>query len=81
MRIKFNGVLEKKNGGCSACGKKSKSSYGFTNSKLYHMASGRSQVFRTGEVYEVSDIDGNFLLQYNDMPDANGLSRKIFEVV
>lgn len=80
MKIKFNGILEHKgSSGCSACGSKRKSSFGFTTVKSYFLPSGKQQTFKVGEIYTVSDSDGSFLLSYNSAPDVNGLSRKVFE--
>lgn len=81
MKIKFNGILEKReSGGCGACGKKAKGNAVFVTTRTYILPSGIVTDFRTGEVYEVSDTDGEFLLSYNG-PDANGQSRYVFEEV
>lgn len=81
MKIKFNGVMERRaKGGCTVCGKKRKSQYGFISSKMYILPSGRTKTFRVGKVEEVDDTDGNFLLSYN-YDDVNGQRRAVFERV
>lgn len=80
MKIVFNGLLERKaSGGCNC--KKSSSGYGFVNSRMYILPSGQSRTFYVGRVEEVSERDGNFLLSYNQAPDANGHSREVFTKV
>lgn len=79
MKIMFNGLLEKKpsSGGCNC--KKSSADYGFVTSRMYFVPSGQQLTFRIGEVKEVSDQDGAFLLSYNSV-DMNG-TRKVFTEV
>ena len=77
MKIKFNGLLEKKSSGCNC--HKSGSSYGFVNSRMYILPSGKQKTFYVGKVEEVSDRDGQFLLSYNSV-DVNG-KRQVFEKV
>lgn len=81
MKLMFNGLLEKKQsgGGCNC--KRVGSSYGFVNSRMYILPSGKTVTFYVGKVEEVSDKDGRFLLSYNGAPDANGHSREIFTKV
>lgn len=81
MKVKFNGVLEhRESGGCGACGKKSKGGAVFVSTRTYILPSGTVTDFRLGEVYELSDLDGQFLLSYSG-PDANGQNRAVFEEV
>lgn len=80
MKIKFNGLLEKKIGSGCNC-KKSTSGYGFVNSRMYILPSGQTKTFLVGKVEEVSERDGMFLLSYNQAPDANGQSREVFTKV
>ena len=80
MKIKFNGILEKKVGGGCNC-KKQSSDYGFVNSRMYILPSGVTKIFYLGRVEEVSERDGKFLLSYNQAPDVNGHSREIFTLV
>lgn len=65
MKLKFNGLMEKKpeGGGCNC--KKQGSSYKFSTSRMFILPSGQSQTFYAGSVAEVSDRDGTFLLSYN----------------
>lgn len=78
MKIKFNGIMEKRTKGCIPCGK-ARSEIGFTSFKTYILPSGARKTFRRGKVETVSKSDGEFLLQYqyND----HGVVRKAFEVV
>lgn len=80
MKIKFNGVLERKGSGCPVCGGKKKSKYGFTTTKLYILPSGQSKTFRVGTVTEVDETDGAYLLSYIAQ-DVNGHKRAVFERV
>lgn len=77
MKVKFNGLLEKKSSGCNC--KRQSNGYGFVNSRMYILPSGIQKTFFAGKVEEVSERDGNFLLSYN-VKDANG-TRKVFEKV
>lgn len=63
MKIKFNGIYEKKTRGCPVCGR-SKSEIVFSTTKSFYLPSGRLQTFRVGNEYEVSDEDAHFLLSY-----------------
>ena len=78
MKVKFNGTIEKRTKGCNCKG--SISEYGFVNSKLYILPSGRSVQFYLGKAEEVSEIDGNFLLSYV-YKDVNGDQRAVFSKV
>jgi len=69
MRVRFNGVVEKRKGGCAPCAKKrGKSRVGkrYVTSKMYTLPSGQSKMFYAGRATEVSDSDGEFLLQYGE---------------
>ena len=77
MKIVFNGLLEKRSGGCNC--RKSSNGYGFVNSRMYILPSGTQKTFYVGKVEEVSDKDGKFLLSYK-ANDANGV-REIFSKV
>lgn len=81
MKLKFNGLLEKKEsgGGCNC--KKQGSGYGFVNQRMYILPSGQTKTFYVGKTEEVSDRDGEFLLSYNQAPDVNGQSREVFTKV
>lgn len=78
MKVKFNGLLEKKaSGGCNC--KRQSNGYSFVNSRMYILPSGAQKTFYVGKVEEVSERDGNFLLSYSTV-DANG-KRAVFEKV
>lgn len=79
MKIKFNGLIEKKSGGCNC--RKSGSDYGFVSSRMYILPSGATKTFFVGKVENVSEKDGQFLLSYNHAPDLNGHSRDVFTKV
>lgn len=74
MKIKFNGLLEKKpsGGGCNC--KKQVSGYSFVQTRRYILPSGQMKTFYVGSVEEVSERDGAFLLR------SNG-EREVFTVV
>lgn len=76
MKLKFNGLLEKKSKGCN-CNRKSE--YGFVRSRMYILPSGTTKTFYVGVVEEVSDSDGEFLLSYK-YADTNGY-REVFSKV
>lgn len=78
MKIKFNGIMEKRTRGCVPCGK-AKSELGFVSYKSYILPSGTRKTFRRGKIEEVSKGDAEFLLQYqyND----HGVIKKAFEVI
>ncbi len=76
MRIQFNGIIEKKSGGCGACGNRSSSSQ-FLTTKTYILPSKSIKTFRVGVPEEVSEQDGQFLLQYKYL--SNGEEKKVFE--
>ena len=74
MKVKFNGVLESKSGGCIPCGRKRASKKSLTTKKDYILPSGRTVTFYLGRSVEVSDSDGEFLLSYNQFPGFGGQS-------
>lgn len=61
MKVKFNGIIEKSKG-CNCAGRSSESV--LVARKTYHLPSGASRTFIVGRETEVSDEDGEFLLQY-----------------
>jgi hypothetical protein len=73
------GALEKREKGCGVCGKR-RGETTFVTSRSYILPSGDMREFRMGEEYEVSELDGRFLLSYN-VTDVNGHSRQVFEEV
>ncbi len=80
MKLIFNGLLEKREGGGCNC-KRQTSGYGFVNSRMYILPSGTSKTFYVGKAEEVSESDGAFLLSYNQAPDVNGMAREVFTKV
>jgi len=74
MKVKFIGIKsqEKSSGGCLACGQKRVSQFSYTHAKRMVLPSGRAQLFTMGKTYEVSEKEGQFLLEYtynlNGMP-------------
>lgn len=79
MKVKFNGLVEKRDKGCGVCGTKS-TKMQFTVTKTYILPSGKSMTFRAGHTEDVLDIDGEFLLGYQyKAPD--GTVRPVFEEV
>ena len=79
MKVRFNGVLESKPGGCVPCGRKRASKSTMTTKKEYILPSGTRKTFYIGRVEEVSDADGEFLLQYETNRD--GLPQSVFTKV
>lgn len=64
MKVKFNGLVEKRtNGGCNC--KRQSTGYSFIRSKMFIMPSGAKKMFYEGSVEEVSERDGAFLLSMN----------------
>lgn len=80
MKLKFNGVIETKSGGCIPCGAKRSSSKSMVTSKMYILPSGTQKTFYVGRTEEVSEKDAAFLLQYM-YTDNDGNKRPVFEKV
>lgn len=80
MKLKFNGVLETKSGGCVPCGARRTSKQTMVTSKMYILPSGATKTFRVGKEEEVSAEDGEFLLSYK-YTDKDGNIRGVFEEV
>lgn len=78
MKIIFNGIIEKRKKGCGVCGKRHTDS-SFQVSKTYILPSGVTRTFRAGQVTEVSDSDGEFLLEYKYLT-PQGEVKPVFEV-
>lgn len=79
MKIKFTGIVEKRSGGCRACGK-GRTDRVFKTSKTYILPSGMTKTFVAGRIVEVSEADAAFLLQYN-YTDTDGNVKQVFEAV
>lgn len=79
MKIMFNGIIEKTRKGCGACGRR-RTENQFMTSRTYILPSGITKTFIAGRVEDVSDRDGNFLLQYK-YQTPEGETKNVFEVV
>lgn len=79
MKLRFNGASTMRKSSCPVCGGR-KTSNGVTFSKSFILPSGKVQTFRTGKEYEVSDRDGEFLLNYK-FTEKDGRVRPSFERV
>lgn len=62
MKVQFMGMRQAKKAGCSSCGRKRASEYGFIRDKRMVLPSGRTVHFFAGQDYEVDEKDGAFLL-------------------
>lgn len=80
MIVKFNGIMQRKSGGCSKCGAKSSSVYKMMPSKMFILPSGRTETFFVNRETEVSDSDGEFLMQYK-YTDRSGNTQSVFTKV
>lgn len=80
MRVVFNGLIETKtSGGCTSCGRAAKSTKRLTTTKTYFLPSGNEKTFIVGEVVDVSDKDGEFLLSY--IEHTSDGTRRVFDKV
>ncbi len=81
MKVRFNGMITKNGGGgCIPCGKRKKSSSKFSDKVQLSLPSGSFMRFIKDEVYEVKDIDANYLLQHGTV-NVDGVEKPVFEVV
>lgn len=80
MRVIFNGVLEKKSGGCIPCGAKRASKQTMVTRKTFNLPSGAVRTFYVGREAEVSDTDGRFLMSYT-YTDKSGKVQTVFTEV
>lgn len=79
MKIRFNGIIEKRTKGCPVCGKRTTDSQ-FKTMKSYILPSGITKTFRAGRIEEVTETDADFLLSYK-YTDPEGKVKPVFEVV
>ena len=77
MKVVFNGVLEKKSGGCVPCGRKRASKQTMVMTKMFILPSGMTKTFYAGREEEVSDKDGEFLMSYT-YTDKEGKTQTVF---
>lgn len=80
MKVKFNGMFRNIKTGCAPCGQKVHGKRAFLTNRTFILPSGMTMSFHLGEVYEVSDLDGNFLLTYSQ-EDKDGLRQDSFTKV
>ena len=79
MRVRFNGMFVNKSrsgGGCK-CHGSTIGGRAFLAHKTFILPSGLTRTFRVGEEYDVSDLDGNFLLSYSQT-DKDGVRQDAF---
>lgn len=77
MKVRFNGMFKSIKSGCAPCGHKVRSSRAFMTSRTFILPSGITRSFHIGDVYEVSELDGNFLLTYSQT-DKDGVRQESF---
>lgn len=77
MLVRFNGMYQNVKKGCVPCGHKVVGNRTFVMSRSFILPSGITKSFHIGEEYEVSDLDGNFLLSYSQV-DKDGLRQDSF---
>ena len=77
MKVRFNGLYQNVKTGCAPCGHRVQGKRTFLVSKSFILPSGQTKSFHIGEEYEVSDLDGNFLLSYSQV-DKDGIRQDAF---
>lgn len=77
MKVRFNGMFVRKSKGCGCGGRSATGSKAFVAHKTFILPSGKSISFSLEQEYEVSDLDGNFLLSYTQI-DKDGLVQNAF---
>lgn len=78
MKLKFLGLKHQAGKkGCSSCGSRRVSNVSFQREKRMVLPSGRSVYFSAGEIYEVSEEDGLFLI--GQIYQVNGRDTRMFE--
>lgn len=80
MKVVFNGIIEKRSGGCIPCGAKRASEQVMKPSKMFILPSGITKTFFVGREVEVSEADGEFLMSYM-YTDKNGQKKTVFTEV
>lgn len=80
MKVRFNGMFRDIKTGCAPCGHRVQGKRAFMTNRTFILPSGLTMAFRLGEVYEVSELDGNFLLTYSQV-DKDGLRQDSFTEV
>lgn len=78
MKIQFLGIKNQvKKSGCSSCGSRQVSKHTFQREARMVLPSGQVKTFYVGEVYNVMEQDGEFLLK--QMYSLDGQNVKIFK--
>ena len=77
MKVRFNGMFTTvKKSGCGCHGTAS-DGHAFVTRKTFILPSEKVVTFSINQEYEVSDMDGNFLLSYSQV-DKDGLRQDAF---
>ena len=80
MHVRFKGIKKStRRSGCMSCGRRRRSNFDFQREKIMIFPTGARQLFVAGEVYEVTEADGLFLLDQGMM--RNGKKEQLFELV
>lgn len=77
MKVRFNGMFKTIKKGCAPCGHRVTSGKAFLSTWNPILPSGAIITVHAGEVYEVNDTDGNFLLSYSQ-EDRDGVRQNWF---
>lgn len=77
MKVRFNGLYQSRKKGCAPCGHKVVGERVFLTSRGFILPSGITRSFHIGEEYDVSELDGNFLLSYSQV-DKDGIRQDAF---
>lgn len=77
MKVRFNGMYQNVKKGCVPCGHRVIGKRTFIISRTFILPSGIEKSFHIGQEYEVSEVDGNFLLSYSQI-DSDGLRQSSF---
>ncbi|EOH96047.1 hypothetical protein UAW_01904 [Enterococcus haemoperoxidus ATCC BAA-382] len=78
MKIQFLGIKNQvKKSGCSSCGSRQVSKHTFQREARMVLPSGQVKTFYVGEVYNVMEQDGEFLLK--QMYSLDGQNVKMFK--
>lgn len=78
MKIQFLGIKNQvKKSGCSSCGSRQVSRHTFQRETRMVLPSGQTKTFYAGEVYEVMEQDGHFLMEQTY--SLNGQAVKLFK--
>ncbi|MEI5990408.1 hypothetical protein [Enterococcus crotali] len=74
MKIQFLGIKNQvKKSGCSSCGSRQRSKHTFQREARMVLPSGQTKMFYAGEMYEVMERDGDFLLEQTYSLDGQAI--------